>query len=197
MANFEPPPTYAEPVIIDKGKKYGDPGASRFNPIWLKWFLDFVNFANKTNSASGTVANITGGAANELLVQSAPNVTSFLAPTTGWLNYNGTSVGWSALPTATSSVLGVVKPDGTSILNTAGAISVTLASIGAQAAGTYVTPTTLNNGTLPVKGTNVQVSNVGGFKSSDGSAGYTGTVTTTTLVGKTITIKDGIIVSFS
>ena len=35
------------------------------------------------------------------------------------------------LPTATSSVLGGVKPDGTSILNTAGAISVTPASIGA------------------------------------------------------------------
>ena len=41
------------------------------------------------------------------------------------------------LPTATNTVLGGVKPDGTSILNTAGVISVTLASIGAQAAGSY------------------------------------------------------------
>jgi hypothetical protein len=37
-----------------------------------------------------------------------------------------------SLPTATSSVLGGVKPDGTSILNTAGVISATPASIGAQ-----------------------------------------------------------------
>ena len=37
---------------------------------------------------------------------------------------------------ATSSVLGLVKPDGTSILNTTGAISATAASVGAQAAGT-------------------------------------------------------------
>lgn len=36
-----------------------------------------------------------------------------------------------------------------------------------------------------------------GYLSSDGSAGYTGTVTTASLVGKTITIKDGIITSFA
>lgn len=41
---------------------------------------------------------------------------------------------WSAAPiAATSSVLGLVKPDGTSILNTAGAISATAASVGAMA----------------------------------------------------------------
>lgn len=32
---FEPPPTYAEPVIVDEVT-----GKSRFNPIWLKWFLN-------------------------------------------------------------------------------------------------------------------------------------------------------------
>lgn len=36
-----------------------------------------------------------------------------------------------------------------------------------------------------------------GFISSDGSTGYTGTVTTATLVGKTLTIKDGIITGFA
>ena len=41
--------------------------------------------------------------------------------------------------------------------------------------------------------TTVKVSAVAGYKSSDGSAGFTGTVTTASLVGKTITIKDGII----
>jgi len=39
------------------------------------------------------------------------------------------------LPTATSSILGGVKPDGTSILNTAGAISATYTSVGADASG--------------------------------------------------------------
>jgi hypothetical protein len=36
-----------------------------------------------------------------------------------------------------------------------------------------------------------------GYLSSDGSAGYTGTVTSASLVGKTITIKDGIITGFA
>ena len=39
----------------------------------------------------------------------------------------------------------------------------------------------------------VKVTAVAGYTSSDGSAGFTGTVTTASLVGKTITIKDGII----
>lgn len=37
----------------------------------------------------------------------------------------------------------------------------------------------------------------GGYKSSDGSAGYTGTLTTASLVGKTVTIKDGIITNIA
>ena len=43
----------------------------------------------------------------------------------------------------------------------------------------------------------LQPTTAGGYKSSDGSVGYTGTVTTASLVGKTITIKDGLIVSFA
>ncbi len=42
-----------------------------------------------------------------------------------------TPAGAYTLPAATSSVLGGVKPDGTSIINTAGAISVTTTSVGA------------------------------------------------------------------
>ena len=37
----------------------------------------------------------------------------------------------------------------------------------------------------------------GGTKSSDGSAGMTGTLTTASLVGKTVTIKNGLIVSIA
>lgn len=71
-----------------------------------------------------------------------------------------------SLPTATSSVLGGVKPDGTSILNTAGAISATAASVGAAAVGaTYylgTTSTTLNRASGAIALT--------GITSIDGSA---------------------------
>ena len=48
-----------------------------------------------------------------------------------------------------------------------------------------------------VAASTVQVLTAAGYLSSDGSTGYTGTVTTASLVGKTITIKDGIITNFA
>lgn len=45
--------------------------------------------------------------------------------------------------------------------------------------------------------TTVRAMNAGGYLSSDGSAGITTTVTTASLVGKTITIKDGLITGFA
>ena len=50
---------------------------------------------------------------------------------------NDAKVTYPGLATATSSVLGGVKPDGTSILNTAGVISATAASVGAVATSAY------------------------------------------------------------
>lgn len=42
MATFQPPPTYAEVVLYDKNAT--DPEqlirSAKFNPIWLKWFID-------------------------------------------------------------------------------------------------------------------------------------------------------------
>jgi hypothetical protein len=56
-------------------------------------------------------------------------------------------------------------------------------------------------GDLTLTGANkfptIQVGNAAGYKSSDGSTGYTGTITTASLVGKTVTIKDGIITNIA
>ena len=51
--------------------------------------------------------------------------------------------------------------------------------------------------TISVSSPIVQASAAAGFKSSDGSTGYTGTITTASLVGKTVTIKDGIITNIA
>ena len=48
-----------------------------------------------------------------------------------------------------------------------------------------------------VTSTTHKVTSAGGYISSDGSTGYTGSVTTASLVGKTLTIKDGIITGFA
>ena len=79
---------------------------------------------------AGTYPNPTVGG---ILGQALP------ALTTGYPNWNGSAWVFTAtpyvLPVATSSVLGGVKPDGTSILNASGVISVTPASVGALPAG--------------------------------------------------------------
>lgn len=46
---FPPPPTYAEPTIIDP---IG--GKAIFNPIWLKWFLDVAQVFNRLGTQIGT-----------------------------------------------------------------------------------------------------------------------------------------------
>ncbi len=67
----------------------------------------------------------------------------------------------------------------------AGTTTLTLASAGTAAFAGAVQSTTH------------KVTSAGGYISSDGSTGYTGTVTTASLVGKTLTIKDGIITGFA
>lgn len=39
---FQPPPTYADPVLVDQITK-----RAQFNPLWLKWFLDLVQRLQK------------------------------------------------------------------------------------------------------------------------------------------------------
>lgn len=62
---FEPPPTYAEVVLIDSVTK-----KHVFNPIWLKWFIDLAGILSVTGGGGGTIlhnnlGSLQGGAANE------------------------------------------------------------------------------------------------------------------------------------
>lgn len=86
--------------------------------------------ASVPGKVKGTIAGVTNGnSASDCTVGGGSNVVT--------CQYDGSA--WAAngsytLPAATSSTLGGVEPDGTSILNTAGAISATPASIGAASA---------------------------------------------------------------
>ena len=50
MATFQPPPTYANPVLIDEVT-----GRATFNPIWLKWFVDVASFISGSGGGAGSV----------------------------------------------------------------------------------------------------------------------------------------------
>lgn len=63
--SFEPPPTYAEPVVVDEKTK-----KALFNPIWLKWFVDIAAFISANGGGSTTIqhnslAGLQGGSLNE------------------------------------------------------------------------------------------------------------------------------------
>src|SRR3990167_10808590 len=61
MTVISPAPTYADPVLIDEETK-----KARFNPIWLRWFLDLTQ---QTNTAVGTVTHTSGAlTANQLVI---------------------------------------------------------------------------------------------------------------------------------
>lgn len=62
---FEPPPTYAEVILVDEVSK-----KSVFNPIWLKWFIDLAGILSASGGGGGTLlhnnlGSLQGGAANE------------------------------------------------------------------------------------------------------------------------------------
>lgn len=47
---FQPPPTYALPVVVDEIT-----GRSIFNPIWLRWFLDLSKGLNAGGGPTGAI----------------------------------------------------------------------------------------------------------------------------------------------
>ena len=59
MANFQPPPTYAMPILVEettdaKGEKHS---TAKFAPVWLKWFLDLAQVLSSSGATSGTIVH--------------------------------------------------------------------------------------------------------------------------------------------
>ena len=64
MATFQPPPTWANPILTSKDPRTGEEKAS-FNPVWLKWLLDIASMLPASTSPSNG-----GGGNNGQLVPS-------------------------------------------------------------------------------------------------------------------------------
>lgn len=80
---FEPPPTYAEVVLVDEVTK-----KHVFNPIWLKWFIDLAGILSATGGGGGTIlhnslGSIQGGAANEYYHLTATQQAAAIATLSG------------------------------------------------------------------------------------------------------------------
>ncbi len=56
MAEFQPPPTYALPILVDETT-----GKAIFNPIWLNWFLQLSQNLGPSGAGSVSSVSISGG----------------------------------------------------------------------------------------------------------------------------------------
>lgn len=72
MSTFQPPPTWALPIILDENS-----GKATFNPIWLRWFLDLSrNFTAAGTPTAGSAEDIIAGQTFE---KREPTVPAWLA----------------------------------------------------------------------------------------------------------------------
>ena len=72
MATFQPPPTYALPILVEettdaKGERHT---TTKFAPVWLKWFLDLAQVLSASGASGGTIvhndtSSKQGGSASE------------------------------------------------------------------------------------------------------------------------------------
>ena len=111
MASYQPPPTYADVILVDPENKK----PAKFNPIWLNWFLGLTQKLTPGGAGSGTVTDVSVITANGLagsVANSATTPAITLSTTvTGLLKGNGTAI------SAASSGTDYAPPtSGTSIL---------------------------------------------------------------------------------
>tara|TARA_R110000868_G_scaffold401148_2_gene676473 strand:+ start:1879 stop:2739 length:861 start_codon:yes stop_codon:yes gene_type:complete len=99
MSDFQPPPTWALPVLVDESS-----GKSLFNPIWLRWFLDLSRNLDSTG-AIDIAANLAGGVAYQIPYQTAANTTSFYSKA----NYGVHIYGATGVPASIAGAAGVLQ----------------------------------------------------------------------------------------
>lgn len=75
---FQPPPTWALPVIVDEMT-----GKAIFNPVWLRWFVDFSANVGTGGAGSGNVISVNTKTGEVILIASDVGA-PFLATTNHW-----------------------------------------------------------------------------------------------------------------
>lgn len=98
-SNFTPPPTYADPVIVDEATN-----KARFNPIWLKWFVDMAAVISAAGGGGGGIfhnllSGLQGGTAAQYYHMTSTEHTLFTGTKTANTFLGGPIAGAAATPT--------------------------------------------------------------------------------------------------
>lgn len=105
MAVFQPPPTWAEPVLVNETT-----GKVTFNPVWLKWFLDLIEIINASGVGGGggiqhnDTVGLQGGSANQFYHLTAAKETLVNGLVQSATAYNAAAVFIAALSATSAQV---------------------------------------------------------------------------------------------
>jgi len=96
---FPVPPTYADPVIFDQIM-----GTQKFNPVWLRWFLDLAQLLTAAGGGGivgfdhNSLSNIQGGAANDYYHVTGTEHSELVNAKSANIVYAGPASGSPAVP---------------------------------------------------------------------------------------------------
>ncbi len=183
MSVFQPPPVGELPIVEDPLTK-----KPIFSPLWLNWFIKLAKSLSASGAGSGDA--LTSQPLSQFAATTSAQLAGVLSDETG----TGKVVFNSGPVLITAAVSGVwTAPSAWTVpaMTLGGTVSGGGQQVNNVIIGT-VTPLAGAFTTLTAA-TSIKPLAAAGYLSSDGSAGFTGTITTASLVGKTVTIKDGII----
>lgn len=187
--------------------KAGDTGVGNISMGALTAARVNLPDAGYMTNASGTVffgdatGLVTGGGIQYAAVRGGSGVVLSAGATQLFL-INSSSATFGALPVSMGALTATTVTANSTYGLTLGSIASTRRIQYGSDAATAFSMLTDTNGYAglymgALTATTVKVTSAGGYISSDNSTGITTTVTTASLVGKTITIKDGIITGFA
>ena len=188
---FQPPPTWALPVILDEVS-----GKAAFNPIWLRWFLDLSQNLGQGGAGSvSSVAALTLGTAGTNLSSTVANSTTNVVitlnvPTASAANRGALSSGdWTTFNSKGNGTVTSVGGTGTVNGITLTGTVTTAGNLTLGGALSNVSLTTQVTGILPIAN--------GGTGTS--TAGVSATITTAKLtalgVNGSMTFTNGLLTS--
>lgn len=156
---FPPAPTYADPVIADEIT-----GKVKFNPLWLRWFLDLAGLLTAAGGGAGSfdhnsLLNLQGGTAGEYYHLTAAQHTALTGVQSANTVYAGPTTGAAAAPT----FRGLVNADLPTNILAAG----TLGSVGNFAINTNKFTVAASTGNTAVAGTLVVADSITATKAQN------------------------------
>lgn len=156
---FPPPPTYAEVILVDRDNR----APPRFNPIWLKWFLDVAALFTAAGGGGGggfahnSLTGLQGGGTGEYYHLTAANYANVV---TSYANLGGGAGVLASIIANALNAKSLVAGTGMSLSNTATEITfnatsglTTISNVGAAAevlkslSGGTLTARTIKQGT--------------------------------------------------